>query len=158
LSPRNCVTDPVQTMSDARRRGSRLDHFSEFPPTSGVTEEQNRKNIIAFDNLLYENWNLGANIVLVWTICTGVRGIDILMRRHSEIVEFVNSSIDPLERDERNTYMESLLAVDKHVDRDDFEHIAEHLDLTPTHMPLPFSPGKGLNPRLMSSIRHQPRR
>lgn len=64
------------------------------------------------------------------------------MCRHSEIVEFVNSSIDSLERDERNACMKSLFAIDKHVDRDDLEHIAEHLNLTPTHMPLTFSPDK----------------
>jgi hypothetical protein len=139
-------------MSAARKRGSWLDHFSEFPRPSGVTEAQNRKSIIAFDNLLYENWNLGTNVILVWTICTEVRGIDILMCRHSKIAEFVVSSTEPLERDERSAYMESLLAIDQHVDRDDFEHIAEHLDLTPTRMLLPFGPGKDLDPHLMSAV------
>ncbi|MDA0824714.1 MAG: hypothetical protein O3C28_20165 [Proteobacteria bacterium] len=79
-------------------------------------------------------------------------GIDLLLCKHSDIVEFVRSSEDLLERNERGAYMESLLAIDKQVDADDFEQIAKHLDIEPTHVPLRFVPGLDLDLGLMSAI------
>ena len=148
----NYVPDQATEALSILKRGSWLDHFSEFSLPAGISEDQSRKFTIAFDQLLYENWGLGANVVLAWTIGDGGIGIDFLMCKHSEIVEFVGSSADPLERDERSAYMESLLAIDKRFDSEDFKQISRRLHLAPQYMRLPFVPGDELDLNLMSAV------
>ncbi len=143
---------PHQAAEPMLKRGSWLDHFSEFPLPAGVTEDQSRKFTIAFDQLLYENWGLGTNVVLAWTVSNIGIGIEFLICKHSKIVEFVGSCSDPLERDERSAYMESLLAIDKRVDAEDFKQISRRLNLAPQHMRLPFVPGNELDLNLMSAV------
>jgi hypothetical protein len=152
LDETNTDADQLPAVPPVQKRGSWLDQFSEFPLPAGVSKELSRKFTIEFDQLLYENWELGANVVLVWTISEIGTGIDLLMCKHSEIVKFVRSSVDPLERNERGAYIESLLTIDKQVDLDDFEQIAGNLKLEPTHIRLPFVPGLELNLDLMSAV------
>jgi hypothetical protein len=144
--------DQLSAIPPVLERGSWLDHFAEFPLPIGISKDQCRKFTIEFDELLYKSWNLGANVVLVWKISESATGIDLLMCKHSNIVEFVRSSTDPKERNARGAYMESLLAIDKQVDADDFEQIAGNLNIEPTHIRLPFVPGVDLSIGLMSAV------
>ena len=152
MSETNTASDQVEQIPSFPTRGSWLDHFAGFQLPKGVSEEQSHRYTIAFDQLFYENWGLGRNVVLAWTVSGAGIGIDLLMCKHSDIVEFVSSSSDPLPRDERSAYIESLLAIDQRVDAEDFHQIAQHLQIAPIHMQLPFVPGRELNIDLMSAV------
>jgi hypothetical protein len=133
-----------------RQRTSWLDIFSEYPVARCVSAEQSRKNAIMFDELLFDVWKLGSNVILAWT--PDDSGVKLLVTKHIEVATSIGACFDPLERDERAAYMDSLFSIDKRVDQDDFDEIAAHLSVKPATLKLPFIPGEELDLGLMSAV------
>jgi len=135
-------------MKDYIKRSSWLDIFQDHIHGAGISEGLAREYAIIVDNILYEQWNLGGNAILAWS--PSGRGMNILVTRHYTIAEYVGGFYHGA--NERQVFIEALVAHDKLMSQDDLDYVANHLKVKSIHVDLPFEPGKDLSVELITAM------
>lgn len=149
INPRNLsINIPKSNVLSGRR--SWFDAYSDFPVPDTTHPLQHKQNANTFDKRLFEIWNLGANVILAWSI-TGVT-VHLLVCKHTEVIATVAESKTLSERNERAAYMDSLLGIGHNVSADEMEEIAQHIAAKQVSIDLPFHPEQELGLELISEI------
>jgi len=118
--------------------------------------QANREHLFHLDEILYDFWQLGRNIILVWSPCE--QGMLLLVVPHFAIAETVYDAtpqengpkgsllrpVDPLLHD--------LVASPKMVAIEHLQDAAAHLGARVRHVKLPFSPGRELSHETISAL------
>lgn len=103
------------------------------------------------DDILYDLWELGRNIILVWT--PQGQGIDLLVIPHYLIGDAITGNgAKQLGTDTVAATLQKLVAGPKMVSADCLRQTAELLNTRPQHIDLPVTPGKGFPPEAISSL------
>ena len=117
----------------------------------------NKKDLFYLDDLLYELWALGRNIILVWAPQN--KGIDLLMVPHYAIGEAIAGGDFSLTDGGRkhsqrrvDSFLEKIVAGPKHVSADRLQETAKRLNTPPLHIDLPFTPGDTLPLKTISAL------
>ena len=130
------------------KRSSWFDIFQGYNQGTNISEGLTREYSIIVDDILYEQWNLGENSILAWS--PSAQGMNILVTRHYRVAEYVGGFYHAAK--ERQVFVEALVAHDKLLSQDDLNHVANHLNVKPIHVELPFEPGKGLSLELITAM------
>jgi hypothetical protein len=149
LQPESFPSTTQHSITKGGRR-SWFDAYAEFPPMPGNSLQQNKQNAIAFDQRLFEIWNLGSTVVLAWSVIESA--VLLLVCKHTEVIASVLNSTDVSESNERSAYIDSLLAIEHCVSLDEIQEISQHVVAEQLIVPLPFVSGKELGLDLMSAI------
>jgi len=135
---------------EIRKRRSWLDGFMAYALPAGVSEAQLRDNIVVLDQLLYDLWNLGENLVFAWT--PQAQGLRLLVAPHPLLTEFAQGGADAVEAERRARLLDELLATQAHLPAPLFDRIAAELGLAAHHVELPFAPDQGLGLELLGAL------
>jgi hypothetical protein len=135
---------------ETRQRKSWLDGFLAYPLPDGANEVEVRHSIVLLDQRLYALWKLGENLVYAWT--PSAQGLTVLLAPHSLLLEFVLQAGDSPERLRRAALLENLLSQQGHLSAEQFERMANALNLSPQYLPLPFAPQQALGLELVAAL------
>jgi hypothetical protein len=121
------------------------------------TETINTADLCYLDDLLYDLWALGRNIILVWA--PREKGIDLLVIPYYAISETIAGHRPPHTDGDRkhpqkriDSFLEKIVAGPKHVSLDRLQETAKLLNATARHIDLPFTPGDTLPLKTISSL------
>ena len=121
------------------------------------TEAINKADLIYLDDLLYDLWALGRNIILVWA--PRDKGIDLLVIPYYTIGEtLAGHGVSHTDSDRQHPrkrldfFLEKIVAGPKHISHDRLQETARLLNATPRQIDLPFTPGDTLPLRAISSL------
>lgn len=116
-----------------------------------------KEHLFHLDDILYECWALGKNIILGWSV--NHHGIDLLVVPHYVIGEAVamKQAADSLgamvDSDaDIEGILQELLAGSKMVSLEDLQRIGNRLECDTHHIELPFIPGRDLPLHIISSL------
>ena len=111
-------------------------------------EAVNRADLLFLDDLLYECWALGRNIILVWSPCH--KGIDLIVIPYHAIGQAIAAS--PHSRTRSDTLLEKVVSGPKQVSAENLKATAVLLNTAPRHVDLPFTPGDTLPLSTISAL------
>ncbi len=120
-------------------------------------EAVKQEDLVYLDNLLYDLWALGRDIILVWTPCN--KGLKLLVIPHYKIGEAIadhDPTHDNGEKENREKrirpFIQEIVAGPKMVSLDRLLHTADLLNAKPRYVELPFTPGKALPLKTISLL------
>lgn len=109
-------------------------------------------DLFHLDDILYELWALGRNIILVWAPCD--KGMDLLVTPHYTIGEAITET-QPGHGEDKNglkSFLHQIVSGPKMISRQRLGQAARLLDTTPRHVALPFTPGQALPEATIDSL------
>lgn len=133
-----------------------------FSWTESFRDEENdvsfkKEYLLSLDDILYELWSLGCNIILAWT--PNNKGIEVLVVPHYAISEAItNDWPDSVEQKISNEnqkiieFFQKIIAGPKLVSHETLFYAANLLHCEPQHIELPYIPGKDLGLNTISSL------
>ncbi len=109
-------------------------------------------DLFHMDDLLYDLWALGRNIILVWAPC--YKGMDLLVIPHYAIGEVITDTKLSSGDGESGlkTFLQKIVSGPKKISGEKLEHAARLLHASPLHIDLPFTPGEGLPEETIDSL------
>ena len=109
-------------------------------------------DIFLMDDLLYDLWALGRNIILVWAPCN--KGMDLLVIPHYAVGEIISDTKRSSGDGDSGfkTYLHKIVSGPKMIPNERLEHAARLLNTRPLHIDLPFTPGEGLDQETIDSL------
>ncbi len=119
----------------------------------------NKVDLSLLDDLLYDVWALGRNIILVWT--PNGKGLDLLVVPYEAIGEKLTglgakrlgeNHAQPRTPDNAGAFMEKIVSGPKHVSRKLLAETAGLLGARPVSIELPFMPGDTLPLETISAL------
>lgn len=135
------------------KRVSWADSFHE----PGGDKSYNKKHLFLLDDLLYDLWALGCNIIVAWTPLE--KGIEILRAPHYQIGETITRArtggaerVCQDEKPDKLAFFQKILAGPKQVSLETLHDAANLLGCDPIKIALPFTPGNGLSMDLISDL------
>lgn len=134
---------------EIRKRRSWLDGFMAYALPVRTSETKLREHIVVLDQLLYDLWNLGENLVFAWTPLP--QGLRLLVGPHPLLTEFSQAG-SPAESLRRAKLLDELLATQKHLSASQFDRMARELGLEPHEVTLGFEPEQGLGLDLIAAL------
>jgi len=134
---------------EIRKRRSWLDGFMAYAVPVRTSETQLREHIVVLDQLLYDLWNLGENLVFAWT--PAPHGLRLLVGPHPLLAEFAQSG-SSAEKQRRARVLDELLATQQHLNAEQFDRMAGELGLRPDEVQLGFDPEQGLGLELIAAL------
>jgi len=135
---------------EIRKRKSWLDGFMAYPLPGALSEAAVRHNIVLLDQLLYELWRLGENLVYAWS--PSGRGLRVLVAPHTLLTEYVASAADEAGQWRRAQLLEHLMTRREHLSAAALDTAAQQLGLKPRLIELPFNLDAGLGLPLVAAI------
>lgn len=126
------------------KRKSWLDNFKEFPPLPGIPDALAREYAFAVDDALYEQWQLGSNLLLAWAPLD--LGMLLLRVHHYELVEFGTDAADT------EVLLNEIMASSKMYTPQHLHELAALFRTEPVRITLPFTPGSGLDSDFISEM------
>ena len=131
--------------------------WTELFPKQARAETVNRQHLSYLDDLLYDLWALGRNVILVWAHQD--KGIDLLVIPYYAIGEtmagsdFTDSNRQGSQSKPQNdAFLEKIVSGPKHIPSDLLAKAARFFDTTPHHIDLPFTPGDTLPDKSISAL------
>lgn len=109
--------------------------------------------LIALDDALHNLWDLGRNIVLIWS--ADKNGLDVVVIPHYLIVEFSEGDDDEnYDSTKKHTpsFVEALISGNKKVTKTKLREIAKEFGAAPNRIELPFVPGRDLSFEIIDSL------
>ena len=133
--------------------------WTELFQEKATAETINKTDLSYLDDLLYDLWALGRNIILVWTPLTRGKGIELLVVPYHAIGEALadrrssasNGKWRPFQ-ERKYSRLEKIVAGPKHVPPDRLQETAKLFNTTPLKIDLPFAPGDTLPLRTISAL------
>ena len=113
-------------------------------------ETINKADLLYLDDLLYDLWALGRNIILVWA--TGKKGIDLLVIPYFAIGETIAGAGWQHSHNRADAVLEKIVSGPKHVSSDRLQETAKLFNTSPRHFDLPFTPGDTLPLKTISAL------
>jgi len=109
------------------------------------------------DRELHKLWDLGRNLILVWSPLAD--GMQVLIIPHYTIGEHAQKAREEMEiygpsalGIQPSSFVEDVIANPKHVTSDGVRHLAQLLGHDPVEISLPFSPGRDLGYELVEAV------
>ncbi|MBW2298316.1 MAG: hypothetical protein JRF32_12000 [Deltaproteobacteria bacterium] len=139
-----------------------MDKIKRFSWTESFRDEENNisfkeEYLFLLDDILYELWSLGCNIILAWTPSN--KGIEVLVVPHYSIGEAITKDWpDSVERKISNDnreiveFLQKIVAGPKMVSHETLLHVSNLLHCEPQHVELPYIPGKDLPLNTISAL------
>ena len=131
--------------------------WTEMFQEKAQAETINRADLLYLDDLLYDLWSLGRNIILVWTPCHN--GIDLLVIPYYTIGEAIASRSAAKTDTERKDYhspvddfLERIVSGPKHVSAKQLQETAKLFNTPLKHFDLPFTPGDAMPLKTVSAL------
>jgi len=131
-------------MSSPYKRKSWLDSFKEFPTPPGISEGLAREYAFAVDDALYEQWQLGNNLLLAWAPLEF--GMLLLRVHHYDLVELESDIADT------EALINEIMVSSKMCEPQRLHELAALFRTEPIRITLPFTPGIGLDYGLISEM------
>lgn len=131
-------------MSAQYKRKSWLDNFKEYPTPPGVSEGLAREYAFVVDDALYEQWQLGNNLLLAWAPVE--RGMLLLRVHHYDLVELESGE------GETEAKINEIMSGSKMLDEEQMMALTSFFSTEPIRIVLPFTPGQGLDCGLISEM------
>ena len=126
--------------------GSDSETFLRNQETDDTSKPVDISKLIALDDALHNLWDLGRNIVLIWS--ADKNGLDVVVIPHYLIVEFSEGDDDE-NYDSTNkhtpSFVEALISGNKKVTKTKLREIAKEFGAAPNRIELPFVPGRDLS-------------
>lgn len=130
-------------MKEKAKRANWLDVFQRYPLPAGISESRARKNAQIIDDALHELWALGRNLIQLWA--PDHHGMLLLVIPHYRLEEFAA----------KEHLVEAVLTRAKQATPEQLRGAARVFGTEITHIPLPFTPGTGLDNNLISELLHR---
>jgi len=115
-----------------------------------VPDEQTRDHLQCLDELLYREWALGRNLILVWT--PHADAIDVMVVPHYAISDFARKEKTEADLEsglalglKSQSFIEDVIASGKQVTVEGINHLSREMGIEPTRLELPFKPGVDLD-------------
>ena len=109
-------------------------------------ESIDKADLLYLDDLLYNLWALGRNIILVWA--PHGKGIDLIVVPYYAIGETIGGRGGTQTQADRehprrrsDAFLEAIVSGPKHISSDRLQKTANLFNTTPRHIDLPFAPG-----------------
>lgn len=131
-------------MPSMYKRKSWLASFKEFPTPPGIPQGLAREYAFVLDDALYEQWQLGNNLLLAWAPLEF--GILLLRVHHYDLVELETDFTDA------GALINDVMAGSKRCDAERLHELAGLFRVDPVRIELPFTPGTGLDEELISEM------
>ncbi|MCC7082479.1 MAG: hypothetical protein IT530_17570 [Burkholderiales bacterium] len=109
-----------------------------------------RDRIARLDDLLYECWRLGEQVVVLWT--SEGRTISLLQFPHFALAEYVCGVRPIAEEIDAGAFIDALISGPKQASPAHFAAIAAKLGVEPVVRTLPFDPARDLDPALVDTL------
>ncbi|HEX9803371.1 MAG TPA: hypothetical protein VGB35_08945, partial [Gammaproteobacteria bacterium] len=131
-------------MPSMYKRKSWLASFKEFPTPPGIPQGLAREYAFVLDDALYEQWQLGNNLLLAWAPLEF--GMLLLRVHHYDLVELETDFTDA------GALINDVMAGSKRCEPQRLQELAGLFRVEPVHIELPFTPGTGLDEELISEM------
>ncbi len=139
-----------------------MDKIKRFSWTESFRDEENdisfkKEHLFFLDDILYELWGLGCNIILAWTPRN--KGLDVLVVPHYSIGEAITKGLPDSDEGEISNdnreiveFLQKLVAGPKMVSHETLLRASCLLNCEPQQVELPYIPGKDLPLNTISSL------
>ncbi|MCC6533262.1 MAG: hypothetical protein IT531_11985 [Burkholderiales bacterium] len=136
--------------SSTRRRQSWLDGFSRYSTAPGVGSEDARRRLAHLDDLLYDYWRLGEQVIALWSSSASI--LRLLAFPHFALAEYVGGIRPIAGETDPARFVDQLVSGPKHAAAERFDAIARKLGIEPVGLTLAFDPVSGLGPELIDAL------
>ncbi len=126
------------------KRKSWLDSYKNLPILPGLSQQQTRDYAFLLDDLLYEQWQLGNNLLLAWAPLES--GMLLLRIHHYDLVELESEHLDTVD------LLTAIMSGRKLCTPHQLREVAQLFNTDPIALSLPFTPGEALDNDFISEM------